>query len=505
MAGAIAYLYLLLGIGLGSLSPLAGLGLLVGFVAVTPSLPWQLGLQNLAYPLLFATGLLIGDRLNQARTVGVEVGEVRLVTRLTDLAVLTLLVASAVSAAVRLPLTSAPFRSEVGASLGQLTAFNPGGLAGVLQAVLIPLTGLLLFRMASRALAVERARARFERAFLLGCMVAAAAPILQWLFLDPTVRPDRGSDESVGLVGWFHDPHSFAAYLVLAIGFLLGVAAERRQLGSRHGPQVDWRLAAGVAAWLFVLVLFTNSRSGLGAALVCLTVFVVLVWLLGDPDLAPGRRRLRFRIAAATALALVVLAAGLVFSPAVRGVAYGGLSKLGNPRMWELLRPEGPEHPLFVRRALLWTKARELTGEHPVWGSGPRGFVESDVPPPAEELARIEAAYGPEELRLVLLEVNTENAHNYFLQYGAEFGIPALFSLLALLAVVLGVTLRYALRRAAAGRALLCGVLAGQLGFLAMCLVSHPLLLAEMQAVFWTVAAFGLTMARLPRPESAGA
>lgn len=499
MAVAIACAALLVGMALGAIRPLLGLCVLVGFVAVTPSLLWQIGRANFADPLLYSLGLLVGERLGRRRDLdggGLAGGRI---TRAAELAILTLLVAAAVAFARGTPLNATAFGVEPSAALSELATFNPDGLAGTIRATLIPLTGLLLFRMTLRVLAAPAARSRFVVAFVVGCLVVAAAPAVQWAFLDPTVRPDRGSTDSVGLGAWFHDPHALAAYLVLAIGFLLGMAAEQRRRGAAAEFRIDWRLATGMAAWLSALLLFTNSRSGLGAAVVCLAAFAALVWPLGSPELPRERRRQRLRIAAGVLALLVAVGAAVIVSPAVRTFAYRALSGLGNARMWEPLQPGGPEHPLLIRRQLLWSKALKLMADNPIWGVGPGGYRLADVPVSEATRERIETTWGADELPLVMLEVESENAHSYFLQYGAEFGIPALASLSGLLLLVVGVTARHALRRGAPGGALAGGLVAGEIGFLAISLVSHPLLLAEMQPLFWSLAAFALIVSR-PRP-----
>jgi O-antigen ligase len=92
-----------------------------------------------------------------------------------------------------------------------------------------------------------------------------------------------------------------------------------------------------------------------------------------------------------------------------------------------------------------------------------------------------------------------ENTHNYFLQYAAEYGIPAAGALLWLIIASLAIAVRGALHHPAPrARAVLAGIVAGQVSFLVFSVVSHPMLLAECQAVYWTLSGLALSSAGSP-------
>jgi hypothetical protein len=88
-------------------------------------------------------------------------------------------------------------------------------------------------------------------------------------------------------------------------------------------------------------------------------------------------------------------------------------------------------------------------------------------------------------------EYGFENAHNNFLQIGAELGVPGLTIVVLLLACV-AVRAARAVRRAPRDPRLL-GVAASVAGFLGTCLSGHPLLIDETAVPFWC--AFGLLLA----------
>ena len=99
-------------------------------------------------------------------------------------------------------------------------------------------------------------------------------------------------------------------------------------------------------------------------------------------------------------------------------------------------------------------------------------------------------------VEVIPAEFLLQNTHNYYLQLGAENGLPAMFAFVALVALTLATIARAAWRcTEPLQRGILSGIAAGQIGFLTFSLVSHPLLLAEMQAVYWSLAGLGVATA----------
>jgi O-antigen ligase len=85
-----------------------------------------------------------------------------------------------------------------------------------------------------------------------------------------------------------------------------------------------------------------------------------------------------------------------------------------------------------------------------------------------------------------------ENAHDYFLQVGAELGLPGLVLLTLWLGAGLTMVAR-ALTRPIDPR--LIGAASGIVALLATCLTGHPLLVAEVAFPFWIVFALALALA----------
>ena len=79
-----------------------------------------------------------------------------------------------------------------------------------------------------------------------------------------------------------------------------------------------------------------------------------------------------------------------------------------------------------------------------------------------------------------------ENAHNYFLQFASELGLPALFIFLGILFMTFQAGLAY-LRRFKESAPLVKGFLFGLGAYLITCMTGHPLLLSNQQFLFWFI------------------
>ena len=121
-----------------------------------------------------------------------------------------------------------------------------------------------------------------------------------------------------------------------------------------------------------------------------------------------------------------------------------------------------------TRIEFLQTSAR-MIARHPVFGIGIGQYYRSS------------GAYMPERLRA---DYRLENAHNNFLQIGAELGLVGLAAFLWLIARALVPRVRSASVPTAAGRRS-TAILLGIGGFFFTCLVGHPLLVPEVAFQFW--------------------
>jgi O-antigen ligase len=184
-----------------------------------------------------------------------------------------------------------------------------------------------------------------------------------------------------------------------------------------------------------------------------------------------------------TGVLVVILVVGIaiVSLPQLRQVTYEGLRQIGALRIAQPLGPEADWDQLLGDRQARWARTLEVIGQRPLWGAGPRSIQ-------ALPMGTVRSPISGETRTIV-----PENTHNYFLQYAAEYGIPAAIALLWLIMASLAIGVWGALNHPAPRlRAVLAGIVAGQVSFVLFSVVSHPMLLAECQAVYWTLA--GLTI-----------
>lgn len=472
-------LHVALGFILGWLSPAWAIAVLVGGVAVSSSVWWQLGLGNIAAPLAYICGFLLGAGLrvvvstSRREPEGVRpTGAIVLPATLTVGFVLaaTLLSVIREHAVETLPIA---LRTQA----GLVFEFNAGGLAGELQAALIAVVGPLLLLASAAALSDARARRLAVRGILCGATFAVSVPILQWLVADPWIRPDKNGLVSTGLVGSFQDPHSLAAYLLLVIGVAAAVAVNAARAGRRPAATAAGSLTAAMVA----VLLGTNSKSGIIALVV---VGACLLAARQHHRTASGVAGTLLVPGVAVATVLVVLSTIVAVAPLRRGT-HDALRSLGATRMAQAVAPDADWNRVLGFRPLRWATALDVAARRPLWGAGPRSI----------EKIGLGDAYDIDSGEMK--PIPPENAHNYFLQFAAEYGLPAAAALLWLLVQVVATTARAVGNHPSrATRTMLTGLLAGQVGFLVFGLVAHPMLLAEGQATFWTLCGLGLSSAQ---------
>ncbi len=484
------------GLLLGRTRPHVGLAVLVGVVIVTPSLDWQFGLPNLSTAFVYMFWLLIGTWWYRTvhKSSGSPVGPPDNplnphMTLAIQLSILTVAVSCLLALLRNVPLGGLHF--QLRPAFANLSTFYPQGEAGPLQSAMIAIMGLLLLALFVEQLDTPSKRSMLTTAFTVGIVIAVSSRLLQGVFgLDPNVRPDKGVETGEGMVGFFQDQHSFAAFLLLAIGVSAGLTYSNFNTGRRGAASAY----AGLTLMGSLILLYTNSRGGL-LALAGAILISTFTWLALSLRVAATSEQGKRKLVVSSVLTVVLLGilVGMVVSPSLRGSVQHTLGGLGNPRMWEFLDPETAENPLLARRVLLWRKGANLVGERPIWGFGPRGYSSRGVAVRPELLDAYGDIHGVSELASAREELEVENAHSYFLQYAAEFGMPALISLLALVGLAMATILRGAYRSPDTfDRGLLWGIAFGQAAFLILSLVSHPLLLAELQGAFWTLSALGI-------------
>ena len=253
------------------------------------------------------------------------------------------------------------------------------------------------------------------------------------------------------------DRNSLGSYLVLILGIGVG-----QWMGSRSRRR--YLLTVVLGAVLICLVC-ANSRAAWVAAVFVLVIFVFLLAGLASP-------RLRLKLQLATASGLLLLSAGVLYRAwqlDVKAVPGG----LAITRFWSTLNLRNPTGDILGRQPF-WLAGLDAVSDVPAMGIGIGRFVSSTY---------VLERYG-----------TYENAHNYFLQVGAELGLVGIILWLALL----GQWFRHVRRQYAATtnekeRWGLVGLVLGVSGYLITCLTGHPLLLVDQQLLFWCAIGLGVS------------
>ena len=293
-------------------------------------------------------------------------------------------------------------------------------------------------RLAIASLAGAACVAIVNLSTIVADVLAAGEPIeeLIWHFGGVGRRPGHVAD--VNAAGSY--------FLMVALtGIGLTFAGGRRLV---YGGAL-LTLAAGTAFWL------AGSRAALAAALiVCVGALTWWGW-----KLKPTRRR-RAILGAAVVITVVLPIAVLWAYPGREGV-------------------DGALTSARIRIDFVATSLR-MWATDPLFGVGAGryyGMSERFMGPFIQDLWR-------------------ENAHNNFLQIGAELGVVGLAGFVGLL-IAGARPVRDVLRaRAGPPEALLVGASAGVAAYLVTCLAGHPLLTPETAYPFWIVTALAVALAR---------
>ncbi|MBM3310862.1 MAG: O-antigen ligase family protein, partial [Candidatus Aminicenantes bacterium] len=368
----------------------------------------------------------------------------------------------------------------------ELTANVNGVSAGgarmsTVFAALSYLAGFALFAFLRPVFRDRRGRA--AAASVLGAsLLAASAFGLFQAAVDPSLGNTRFWTVLKQINATFKDPNAFAAVITGLWPFFLGAALA---FGRGRRALFGGALALSLAVFPFIGV--RSALLGLGAAVAAGAVF----WFFdrergrrapkkdtaGDRTDAKRASKRPFAWAAGAVLGLLAVAAGF------------GL--LSGSRLFERMKAGlgrastgGGIVGLSPERYFLWREAVRMMADYPLTGVGMGGYV-IEVPNYYER-DRTEYPAGFEGWRRV------DSAENYFLQAGAEMGLPGLAAVGLLFAAVGREAGRGFKRRGRLGRDrfLLYGASAGLLS-LAFNMLFHSYLASfETQFVFWTLAAF---------------
>ena len=257
-------------------------------------------------------------------------------------------------------------------------------------------------------------------------------------------------------------PNSLGSYLVLTIflaGFFLWV-------------QTGWkRLLLGLlSGGLGLCLIFSASRSAwFSFLLVSVAVLVaglsgrVVTSLKKEP---PGKHR---RIIIITLLIFLSIFLISTLSLSIKSNLRVGKEQSYYQVLLSTLNPSNSLNSILKGRIGLWKAALKMVKEKPILGQG-IGFYYWGV----------SVYYGyPRQ----------SNAHSYYLQVWAELGTLGLAVFAWVLVIILRSGIKLLLQvKERYWKFLILGLTSGILAFLLTCLADHPLVLLEMQFIFWSFA-----------------
>lgn len=246
----------------------------------------------------------------------------------------------------------------------------------------------------------------------------------------------------------FSDVHSLGSYVVLLFFLFLGLSFVK---GKIH------KLRALFAGLFFCLILLSTSASTVAALVITGSIFVAC----------------KFGARWFMAFSGVILAGLLLINlyPSILEKSDNLLIQRYAKRLIvkTVINPGSP----LAGRYMSADQALGIIREYPLTGSGigtfyriSRYYHYSDTPHPGR----------------------IENAHNYYLQFTAELGIPALLLFLSIIFCVYSAGVR-AISRYGEYDGFITGLLLGLSAYLITMLTGHPLLLSNQQFLFWFVIA----------------
>jgi len=349
--------------------------------------------------------------------------------------------------------------------------------------------GLAVWWLVATECAKDPAR-RARRALVAlgaGAVLVAGYGLVQWYtgshLLPFWVKQDPSI---VRINATFTDVNGLGAYLAMMLWIVVAV------MRIRPGAWWRWTWRFGAVA-VVAAAIFTASRAAWGAMLAGGLLYASGLWRFHLSRPGSWWAREMGRVLAAGLVAGVLLIMALTAYATTRNVRYWDQRSYldGVVYTFNLRLPPGER---LKGRAVLWQAAVRMIASHPIEGIGIGRYY--------KEVYRFAA-------RQDELPRPQENAHNYFLQVGAEIGLLGLGALLALAGSAVTAAFRVARTPAPLPvRRTSLAVAVSLLAFGVTWLTGHSMLLRSGQYVFWAIAACAVVMRAAwadPAPSSRSA
>lgn len=265
--------------------------------------------------------------------------------------------------------------------------------------------------------------------------------LFQWIFDVPP------KEKGFIVYAPFDDKHSFGSYVVLLFFVLWSIF---------YASSLKLRVASSVIMpCLAMLIVLCWSRATWLAAVVVAAAFFMT------------RYHMKKSLGLVGLLCIFVFCLN-IFPGVIQTSKNRYLKRLSKLILVEELKKDANVSSRFA----LWKRALGIMGEYPFVGSGVGTYYKVSLnwkDPKKTNLAKF-----------------VENTHNYYLQFGADLGIPALLIFLAVIlyALIAGLL---SVKQSGESRHLVRGLLFGLSAYLITMVTGHPLLLSNQQFLFWFV------------------
>lgn len=295
-----------------------------------------------------------------------------------------------------------------------------------------------------------------------------------WVKVDPNITRINST---------LPDVNSYASYLLLILFLAFNIFLFQR--GKK-------KLLLGVMITLLGFnLIFTYSRIALATLFIALIINFILIYKVRlFTSFRSKLLKWQYKKILSGALVIVIVLFLILFSAAQ-------LIKI--PRQEQdswlkialfSLNMKNSFYTISKGRMVYWNAAIAMIKSHPIFGIGVGGFVWN-----------LSSYINTSKYRIRPIE----NAHNYFLQMTSEMGLLFLGIYFLILAIAFHKAmsaLKY--MKDNFWKFISIGIVCGLIAFLLTCLTGHPLLLIEMQFIFWLFIAiiFALTQSVVPyRPS----
>ena len=311
-------------------------------------------------------------------------------------------------------------------------------LSSSTQGANVLLQGLFFFRIMELEINHRSKWCKLISVFYFQVPIIVFFLVLQMIYRVPALSL------GYGFYAPLDDIHSFGSYIAVLFFIFLAIV---------YGGHLKQKLFTGpFLALILLFVILSYSRATWLAVMVVSTVFLI------------NKLSLRKKVLVISSILLALLAFNLFPNILIKS-NQNYLSRLGH-----VLVLKGQQSDYL--RVVLWKRALNIISDFPITGSGIGTFW------------KISPLY--QDFSVSDFKDYYENAHNYFLQFGSDLGLPALLIFLSILFFTDKAGFRVS-SQVPEFAPFVKGLLFGLSAYLITCLTGHPLLLSNQQFLFWFV------------------